>query len=308
MHTTTIRIATRASRLALAQTGQVAEMIRQSHPGIAAELVAISTRGDRLRGPLAEVGGKGLFTRELEDALRSGSVDLAVHSAKDLPAAMDGDFTIAAVPVRQDPRDALASRAGGLDKLPRGATVGTGSPRRRAQLLALRPDLRVVPIRGNVETRLKKAVGDAADMDAVVLAMAGLNRGGLAGPYGQYIHPLDIEQVIPAAGQGLLALQTMTERVDMVQLLAAIQDADSSLALQAERTVLRGLGAGCQSCLAIHVSRRGQQEWLGLAMAARLDGSDMVNISCRSGSADAAGRDLLSELTKRGAVKLLAGQ
>ena len=107
MHTTTIRIATRASRLALAQTGQVAEMIRQSHPGIAAELVAISTRGDRLRGPLAEVGGKGLFTRELEDALRSGSVDLAVHSAKDLPAAMDGDFTIAAVPVRQDPRDAV---------------------------------------------------------------------------------------------------------------------------------------------------------------------------------------------------------
>ena len=308
MQTTTIRIATRASHLALTQTGQVAEMLRQAHPGIATEIVAISTRGDRLSGPLAEVGGKGLFTRELEDALRSGSVDLAIHSAKDLPAAMDSDFTIAAVPVRQDPRDALASRAGGLEELPPGATVGTGSPRRRAQLLALRADLHIVPVRGNVETRLKKAVGEAADMDAVVLAMAGLNRGGLAGPYGQYLHPLDIERFIPAAGQGLLALQAMTERADIAQLLSAIQDADSSLALQAERAVLRGLGAGCQSCLAIHVSRCGQEEWAGLAMVARLDGSDMVNLSCRSDSADAVGRNLLAELTKRGADKLLAEQ
>ena len=303
-----LRIATRGSHLALAQTGQVAEMLHQVHPRIATEVVAISTRGDRLSGSLAEVGGKGLFTRELEDALRAGSVDMAVHSAKDLPAAMDGDFTIASVPVRQDARDALASRAGGLDELPPGAAVGTGSPRRRAQLLALRPDLHVVAIRGNVETRLKRALGGSANMDAVVLAMAGLNRGGLAGPYRQHLHPLDIERVIPAAGQGLLALQTLAERADIAQLLAAIQDADSSLALQAERAVLRGLGAGCQSCLAIHVSRRGQEEWLGLAMAARLDGSDMVNISCRSCSADAAGRDLLAELTKRGAVKLLAEQ
>jgi hydroxymethylbilane synthase len=308
MQTTTIRIATRGSQLALAQTGQVAELIRQAHPSIATELVAISTRGDRLAGPLAQVGGKGLFTRELEDALRCGSVDLAVHSAKDLPAAMESDFAIACVPARQDPRDALASRAGGLDELPPGATVGTGSPRRRAQLLALRPDLHVVPIRGNVETRLKKAAGEAADMDAVVLAMAGLNRGGLAGPYGQYLQPLDIERFIPAAGQGLLALQTLAERADIAQLLAAIQDADSSLALEAERAVLRGLGAGCQSCLAIHVSRCGNEEWLGLAMAARLDGSDMIRLSCRADSADAAGRKLLAELTMRGADKLLAEQ
>ena len=303
-----LRIATRGSQLALAQTGQVAEMVRHVYPQIATELVAISTRGDRLSGPLAEVGGKGLFTMELEDALRAGSVDLAVHSAKDLPAAMDGDFTIAAVPVRQDARDALASRAGGLDELPPGATVGTGSPRRRVQLLALRADLHVVPIRGNVETRLKRAVDEAADMDAVVLAMAGLNRGGLTRPYRQYLHPLEIEQVIPAAGQGLLALQAMAERADIAQLLAAIQDADSRLALHAERAVLRGLRAGCQSCLAIHVSRCGQQEWVGRAMAARLDGSDMVRLSCRSDSADAVGRALLAELTNRSADKLLAEQ
>ena len=303
-----LRIATRGSHLALAQTGQVAEMLRQVHPRITTEVVAISTRGDGLNGSLADVGGKGLFTMELEDALRAGSVDMAVHSAKDLPAAMDGDFTIASVPVRQDARDALASRAGGLDELPPGAAVGTGSPRRRAQLLALRPDLHVVAIRGNVETRLKRALGGSANMDAVVLAMAGLNRGGLAGPYRQHLHPLDIERVIPAAGQGLLALQTLAERADIAQLLAAIQDADSSLALQAERAVLRGLGAGCQSCLAIHISRCGQQGWVGLAMAARLDGSDMVRLSCRSDSADAVGRALLAELTNRGADKLLAEQ
>lgn len=308
MATTTIRIATRGSQLALAQTGQVAELIRQAHPGIATELVAISTRGDRLAGPLAQVGGKGLFTRELEDALRCGSVDLAVHSAKDLPAAMDGDFAIACVPVRQDPRDALAGRAGGLDELPFGATVGTGSPRRCAQLLALRADLHVVPIRGNVETRLKKAAGKAADMDAVVLAMAGLNRGGLAGPYEQHLHPLGIEQFIPAAGQGLLALQTLAERADLAQLLAPIQDPDSGASLEAERAVVRGLGAGCQSCLAIHVTRCGQEEWLGLAMAARLDGSDMLRLSCRADSADSVGRKLLKELTRLGAVKLLAEQ
>jgi hydroxymethylbilane synthase len=303
-----LRIATRGSHLALTQTGQVAEMVRHVYPQIATELVAISTRGDRLSGSLADVGGKGLFTMELEDALRAGSVDMAVHSAKDLPAAMDSDFTIAAVPVRQDARDALASRAGGLDELPPGAMVGTGSPRRRAQLLALRADLHVVAIRGNVETRLKRAVGEAADMDAVVLAMAGLNRGGLTRSYGQYLHPLEIEQVIPAAGQGLLALQAMAERADIAQLLAAIQDADSRLALHAERAVLRGLGAGCQSCLAIHVSRCGQDEWVGLAMVARLDGSGMVRLSCRLDSADAVGRALLAELTNRGADKLLAEQ
>jgi hydroxymethylbilane synthase len=186
--------------------------------------------------------------------------------------------------------------------------VGTGSPRRRAQLLALRADLHVVAIRGNVETRLKRAVGEAADMDAVVLAMAGLNRGGLTRSYGQYLHPLEIEQVIPAAGQGLLALQALAERADIARLLAAIEDADSRLALHAERAVLRGLGAGCQSCLAIHVSRCGQEEWVGLAMVARLDGSGMVRLSCRSDSADAVGRALLAELTNRGADKLLAEQ
>jgi len=279
-------------------------MIRQVRPGITAELVAISTRGDRHAGPLAEVGGKGLFTKELEEALRQGRVDMAVHSAKDLPAEIAGEFIIAAVPPRQDPRDVLAGRHGGLDKLAQGATVGTGSLRRRAQLLAVRADINVVPIRGNVETRLKRAVCDTAEMDAVVLAMAGLNRGGLAEPYRQYIHPLDPERIIPAAGQGLLALEAMADRTDVARVLSAIEDADSRAALEAERAVLRGLGAGCQSCLAIHVSRAGGR-WLGRAMAARPDGRDAIRLSCESSSAVEAGKDLLSRLIERGADRLV---
>jgi len=302
-----IRIATRDSNLALAQTGQVADTIRKAHPEITTELVAISTRGDRYAGPLAEVGGKGLFTKELEEALRQGRVDLAVHSAKDLPAEMASDFVIAAVPARQDPRDVLAGRGGALAELAQGATVGTGSLRRRAQLLAARADLNVVPIRGNVETRLKKAVGDAPEMDAVILAMAGLNRGGLAEPYGHYIHPLDPELIIPSAGQGLLALQAMADRADVAEVLSAIEDADSRAALEAERAVLRGLGAGCQSCLAIHLGRAGGR-WAGRAMVARPDGRDMIRLSCESATAAAAGQHLLSGLIQRGADRLLAEQ
>ena len=279
-------------------------MIRRVHPEITTELVSISTRGDRYAGPLAEVGGKGLFTQELEESLRQGQVDLAVHSAKDLPAEMEGEFAIVAVPPRQDPRDVLASRCGDLDGLAKGATVGTGSLRRRAQMLSVRHDIKVVPIRGNVETRLKKAVGDTPEMDAVVLAMAGLNRGGLAEPYGQYLHPLDPEQIIPAAGQGILAIQAMADRADVAQLLSDIEDIDSRAALEAERAVLRGLGAGCQSCVAIHIGRTGGR-WLGRAMVARPEGQDMIRLSCDASSAATAGQDLLSNLIEGGAARFL---
>jgi len=280
-------------------------MIHRAHPEITTELVAISTRGDRHVGPLAEIGGKGLFTQELEEALRQGQVDLAVHSAKDLPAEMEGEFAIAAVPPREDPRDVLVSRCGGLDDLAKGATIGTGSLRRRAQMLLVKKYIRVISIRGNVETRLKKAVGDTPEMDAVVLAMAGLNRGGLTELYGQYLHPLAPEQIIPAAGQGLLAIQVMAGRADVMQVVSSIEDADSRAALEAERSVLRGLGAGCQSCLAIHVSRVGRQ-WTGLAMVARPDGRDMIRLSCEAASAANAGQKLLCMLIKGGADRLLA--
>lgn len=300
-----IRIATRGSQLALAQTGQVAETIRAARPDVETELVTISTRGDRQRGPLAAVGGKGLFTRELEDALRCGDVDLAVHSAKDMPADMEPDFAIAAVPDRQDARDVLASRRGALADLPPGASVGTGSLRRRAQLLAARPDLKILAIRGNVETRMSKALGEAAELDAVVLAAAGLHRAGLSEANRAHLHPLAVEQVIPAASQGLLALQTLTSRGDLAQLLSAIEDADSRAAVEAERAVVRGLGAGCQSCLAVYVHPTQAGTWEALGMAARPDGSDMIRAESVGDSAQSACELLLANLLEQGAAALL---
>lgn len=303
---TTLRIATRSSNLALRQTALVAERIRSVHAGVDVELVPMSTRGDRHRGALEAVGGKGVFTRELEDALRAGRVHLAVHSAKDMPAAMAAEFALAAVPPRGDPRDALVSRGGGLDDLPEGAVVGTSSLRRRAQVLALRDDVRIVPVRGNVETRVAKALGEEAELDAVVLAMAGLARSGQLEALGGAVRPLSPEAVIPAGGQGVLALQIVAADARTAELLAPLDDAAARAALEAERFVLRELGAGCHSCVAVHVEpHRGG--WRGRAMAARPNGSEGVGVCCTEASAERVGRSVLTELVARGAVALLGG-
>ena len=301
----TLRIATRGSLLALRQTEQVGRAIER-RCGAAVELVALVTRGDRRAGPLAPVGGKGLFTAELEEALLAGKVDLAVHSAKDVPAAMGGELAIVAVPPRQDARDAVVSRQGGLADLSRGARVGTGSPRRRAQLLAARGDLAVVAVRGNVDTRLRKALDEAGKLDAVVLAMAGLIRSGLAGQCGRFIHPLAVEQCIPAAGQGLLIVQATAARAgELGGLLAPLDDPPSRQALDAERHVVRRLGAGCRSCLAVHVAPDGPG-WLAAAMAARPDGSGMLRLAERADTAVAAAEALANALLAAGAEKLFA--
>jgi hydroxymethylbilane synthase len=300
---TKLRIATRRSNLALRQSRLVADAIRADHEHLEIELVAMTTRGDRVGGRLASAGGKGLFTRELEQALRSGRVQLAVHSAKDLPTEMAGEFTIAAVPARADPRDALVSRFAGVDGLPAGAAVGTGSPRRRAQLLALRADLAVAPVRGNVETRLSKALAPKGGLDAAVLAMAGLLRSGLADSHAEFIHPLDIEDVIPAAGQGVLAVQALRDNVEVVELLAPLDDPAARAALSAERGVLRRLGADCHSCLAVHVAPQ-EDRWCARGMIARPDGSDMVRVKCLAGGAEEAAEALLAGLRERGAADL----
>jgi len=303
----TLRIATRRSKLAVRQTEIVAEALRRRHRDVAVEAVTMSTRGDRHRGTLADAGGKGLFTRELEQALRSGRVHLAVHSAKDLPAAMDPEFAIVAVPPREDPRDAVVSRRGGIDDLPPGASVGTGSLRRRAQLLALRADLRVVPVRGNVETRLGRAIGDRAELDAVVVAMAGLVRSGLAGAHAQCIHPLDVEGFVPAAGQGVLAVQALRDDPEVACLAAPLTDPRARRALEAERRVLRQVGADCHSCVAVHVLPQADG-WCGLAMVARPDGSDLLRLRCAARDADGAATALLAELASHGAADLLAAE
>ncbi len=231
-------LGTRGSKLALAQSGQTAAAISAA-TGVEVRLEVISTRGDRIIDrPLAEVGGKGLFTAELEAALRDGSIDLAVHSLKDLPTELPDDLVLGCVPLRADARDALVGPS--LDELASGAVVGTGSLRRLAQLRALRPDLDVRGIRGNIDTRLRKR--DDGDYDAIVLAMAGIAR--LQVQRGD-VRPFEVEQMLPAVGQGALGVQVRASDADLRELLAAVHDPATARCVEAERSFLAALGGGC---------------------------------------------------------------
>jgi len=291
--------------LAMTQSGHVAEAIRAANKNVTTELVEIVTTGDETVGPLLDVGGKGLFTEQLEDALRDGSIDMAVHSAKDVPTYLDDDLTISAVPLRADARDALVTGDGlDLRELSGGATVGTGSLRRRAQVLAWRSDVTVVPIRGNIETRLQRALsGSDRKLDAVVLAMAGLVRGGLTEKYARHIRPL--VDIMPAAGQGALAIETLAGNDGVAPILAPINDPDSFEALHAERAVLFALEADCHSCIAVHF-RRLEGKWMGTSMVAREDGSGMIKeIDVSSGPASGLAGKLAATLRSKGAMELL---
>ena len=237
-----LRIATRKSALAMAQTTLVAEAIAAANPGLTYELVSMTTEGDRrLDKSLASFGGKGVFIKELEVALLEGRADIAVHSLKDMPAEVLPDFKLAAVLHREDPRDAFVAR-GGVDglkfmQLPAGARVGTGSIRRVVQLKALRPDLEYVPIRGNIQTRLSKL----AELDGVVLAAAGLKRMGLADQITEYFNP---EQMLPASGQGILAIETLAGHDNAI--LTPVNDPATFCIAVAEMAYLKALNAGCQ--------------------------------------------------------------
>jgi hydroxymethylbilane synthase len=251
-----VRVGTRGSRLALWQADHVAACLRRGHPGIAVERVVVSTAGDRvLDVALSKVGDKGLFTRELEQALVAGRVDVAVHSLKDLPTEMPDELALGAVLEREDPRDALVGPwPGGLEGLPEGVRVGTSSLRRRAQVLARRPDLRVVDLRGNVPTRLAKLERGACD--AAVLALAGLRRLGLEHAVGSVLDPA---AMLPAAGQGALAVQCRREDGPVREILARLEHGPTRLAVAAERALLARLEGGCQvpvGCLATLESAR----------------------------------------------------
>jgi hydroxymethylbilane synthase len=293
--------------LAMTQSGQVAEAIRAANKNVTTELVEIVTTGDQTVGPLMDVGGKGLFTEQLEDALRDGSIDLAVHSAKDVPTYLDDDLEISVVPFRTDPRDAMVTSEGlDLRELSSEATVGTGSLRRRAQVMAWRSDVSVVPIRGNIETRLLRALpGSDRKLDAVVLAMAGLIRAGLTEKYAGNIRPLI--DIMPAAGQGALAIETLVGNEEIAPLLAPINDPDSFEALHAERRVLSGLQAGCHSCIAVHFTRL-EDKWMGASMVAREDGSGLMKeIEVTGGAAGELADLLTATLRRKGAMELLHG-
>ena len=247
-----LRVATRKSALALAQTTMAADAIVAVNPGLSYELVSMTTEGDRrLDKSLASFGGKGVFIKELEVALLEGRADIAVHSLKDMPAEVLPEFKLAAVLKREDPRDAFIARGGAAGTkfmdLPAGARVGTGSIRRVVQLKALRPDLEYVPIRGNIQTRLSKL----AELDAVVLAAAGLKRMGLADQVTEYF---STEQVLPASGQGILAIETLSQfhcegdspKQSIDAILARVNDAESYAIAVAEMAFLKALNAGCQ--------------------------------------------------------------
>jgi hydroxymethylbilane synthase len=237
-----MRVGTRASDLALWQAHRVVRLLESVHPNLRLEIVEVSTRGDRDRDtPLHLAGGVGLFVRRLELALLEQEIDLAVHSLKDMPSRLPPGLVLGAIPERGDPRDALVSDGDArLAELPAGARVGTGSPRRRAQILALRPDLEIVGIRGNVDTRLRKLEGP--DYDAVVLAAAGLIRLDRESAVTQ---ALPTEMLLPAAGQGALAVEVRADDERTRDLVAPIDDAPSWEAAMAERGFMARLGAGC---------------------------------------------------------------
>ena len=242
MNPSTLRIATRKSALALWQAEHVAALLRATHPGLTVELVPMSTRGDEiLDQPLATIGGKGLFLKELEVAMLEGRADLAVHSLKDVPAQLEPGFVLPAILPRADAADAFVSNHyADLAALPQGARVGTSSLRRQAQLRARRPDLQLIDLRGNVNTRLAKL--DAGDYDAIVLACAGLERLGLAT---RIRSRLTAPDWLPAPGQAAIAIEARGGQPGVLALLAALDDADTRLAVSAERAMNQALGGSC---------------------------------------------------------------
>jgi hydroxymethylbilane synthase len=301
-----LRIGTRGSPLALAQTGMVRDRIAAAH-GLAADRIEvriIRTTGDMIQDrPLAEVGGKGLFTKEIEEALLAGTIDLAVHSAKDLPTVLPDGLAIVAVLPREDPRDVFISRkAKTLRELPAGAVIGTASLRRQAMVKRLRPDLAVVSFRGNVETRLRKL--DSGVVDGTLLALAGLKRLGLADAATAI---LSTDEFLPACGQGIVAIEARTDDVKTRALLAAIDHADSGIALVAERAFLAVLDGSCRTPIGGHATIAARQlQFRGLI--AKPDGSEAFE-TVRSGPISAAqelGVDAGRELRERAGADFFA--
>jgi hydroxymethylbilane synthase len=305
----TIVIATRESRLALWQAEHVRALL-QSQFGLRVELLGMTTRGDQiLDRTLSKVGGKGLFVKELETALEEGQAQLAVHSLKDVPMELAADFALAAVLQREDPRDALVSnRCASLDELPQGARVGTSSLRRVVQLGALRPDLQVEPLRGNLDTRLRKL--DEGQYDAIVLAAAGLKRLGLEA---RVRASFDTAQMLPCAGQGALGLEVRADAAALRARLATLTHRPTWLAVLAERAVSRALGGSCSVPLAAHAIWQAGKLHLRAALGhageplAPLLRSEFECTVAGDGEAVAAGERAAAELRRQGAQAYLEG-
>jgi hydroxymethylbilane synthase len=266
-----LRLGTRASLLAQQQAHWVKKRVEELNPEITVTLVNIKTSGDKLDIPLFKVGGKGLFVKEIEEALSRKEIDLAVHSAKDLPAMIPEGLILMAFPEREDPRDALVSQGGRkFEEIPQGGKVGTGSLRRKAQLLNLRPDLEIVPLRGNLDTRLKKLM--AMNLDAVILAAAGLHRMNWEGQVSEFFDP---ETMVPAIGQGALAVETREGDERVYRAVAPLNHPPTRISVLAERAFLRRLEGGCQVPIA-GLARIRSEKLVLTGLVAGVDGRRMV--------------------------------
>jgi hydroxymethylbilane synthase len=300
-------IATRQSALALWQAEHVRDRLCALYPSCRVELLGLTTQGDRtLDQPLADIGGKGLFIKELEQAMADGRADLAAHSLKDVPMDVPAGFTLAAIMAREDPRDAFVSNAyRSLAELPAGSVVGTSSLRREAQLRERYPQLKVEPLRGNVNTRLHRL--DQGNHAAIILAAAGLKRLGFADRIAAMLEP---EDSLPAVGQGALALECRSDRPDVIAALAPLADADTTLATAAERAFGHKLAGSCRTPLAAYAIRRGRELWLRGLVASR-DGRAVLRgeraaLVATAREAEVLGEALGAELAARGAAAILA--
>ncbi len=299
----TVTIGTRGSQLALWQANWVKGAICSHHPDVTVELAIIKTLGDKILDvPLAKVGGKGLFVKEIEEALLDGRVDLAVHSMKDMPADIPEGLCIGAIPEREEPRDVLITRSGQpLDLLRQGARVGTSSLRRSAQLLYVRPDLTIVPLRGNLDTRLKKL--ERESLDAIVLAAAGVRRLGLADRITQV---LDESVMLPAVGQGALCIETREKDPRIASVVAALDDLPTRQVVMGERAFLKRLEGGCQVPIAGH-GHINENGYTLTGLVCDVDGSHQIK-QARTGpeaSSERIGLELAEALLAEGAGEIL---
>ncbi len=303
MSTDLIRIATRKSPLAMWQAEHVAAALRAAHPGIRVELLGMSTQGDKiLDTPLAKIGGKGLFVKELEQGMLDGSADIAVHSMKDVPVELPEGLHLPVIMEREDPRDAFVSNEyASLDELPRGARVGTSSLRRQCQLLARRPDLKLLPLRGNVNTRLRKL--DEGEYDAIILAAAGLIRLEFGDRIRAFIEP---EQSLPAIGQGAVGIECRADDERVNRLIAPLHDADTASRVLAERAMNNRLEGGCQVPIAGHAILEGDELWLR-GLVGSVDGGTVVRDEIRGPreQAESLGVTLAERLLEAGAGDIL---
>jgi len=299
----TIRIATRKSPLAMWQAEHVAAALRAAHPGLQVELLGMSTQGDKiLDTPLAKIGGKGLFVKELEQGMLEGRADIAVHSMKDVPVELPAGLHLPVIMEREDPRDAFVSnRYASLDELPEGARVGTSSLRRQCQLLELRPDLELLPLRGNVNTRLRKL--DEGEYDAVILAAAGLVRLGFGDRIRAFIEP---EQSLPAIGQGAIGIECRADDEGVNELIAPLHHPPTATCVLAERALNHRLEGGCQVPIAGHALLDGDRLWLR-GLVGSLDGKVIIRGEVRGDTTEAEtlGRSLAERLLADGADEIL---